>query len=339
MKILVVQRDSLVAGVNFSLSVYARVVEAMDWLRDQGKIQYAVCGENEEAIFPALRWADAVIFNKHISAGAVRIAEEARKRGLRTLLDFDDLVTAFPAYSAGADEHEKFFPGEMLGLMDVVTVANARLRKEISPLRDDCVLVPNGIYAEKYPKPVMEEASPPRCVFTNADYLKIDRFRRGFTRVLQDFHQLHPEITFDFFGDAFPELLSLPFIHYTRRIPYSEYINCLARTGYCFAITPLGGKEDAANLRFNRCKNPFKFLNYGIAGIPAVYSSTDIYDECIDNGVTGLIAKNDYASWMEKLEYMYADANFRRKIKYTSYNCIYAKYHIRESANKFFDLI
>ena len=339
MNVLVVQRQSLVAGVNFSLSVHARIIEAMDWLRDQGMIEYACCGESEEVIFTVLKWADAVIFNKHFSDRAVAIAHAAQKAGCVTLLDLDDLVTAFPSYSGGASAKKQNRFAEMIELMDCVTVSNTRLLEAVRPLRPDCVLMPNGIYVEKYPEPVMEEAYPPRCVFTNADYLKIQYFKNEFISLLQNFHDAHPEVIMDFFGDPFPELTSLPFVHYTRRIPYAEYIQCLAQNGYCFAITPLGAQEDEESLAFNRCKNPFKFINYGIAGIPCIYSDADIYADCIENGHTGLLVKNTRDSWQAAMELMFTNIQIRTHIRENSYKIICNKYHISPAAQICYNLL
>lgn len=332
MNILIIQRQSLVAGIDFSLSVYARIIEAMEWLRDQGLVEYACCGESEESVFSMLKWADAVIFNKHFSDRALIIARAAQKEGCVTLLDFDDLVTAFPSYSGGATTRGQNRLTEMLTLMDCVTVSNTHLLSAMCQRRMDCVLVPNGIYAEKYPEPVTKEGGPPRCVFTNADSLKIQHFKRDFINLLQNFHKAHPEVVMDFFGDVFPELTSLPFVHYTRRIPYTEYIQCLALNGYCFAITPLGSGEDTESLTFNRCKNPFKFLNYGIAGIPGIYSDCDIYRDCVKNGKTGLLVKNTYDDWFASMELLLVDTELRNTIRKASYQAVYSQYHIRHAA-------
>lgn len=337
MNVLVVQRQSLVAGVNFSLSVYARIIEAMEWLADHGLAAHAVCGEHDEAFGKALRWADVVIFNKHFSDNALLLAAHAKKAGCLTILDLDDLVTDFPAYSGGSSTMNTTFM-QMLAGVDRVTVANERLLEAIRPLRQDCTLIPNGIYVEKYPVPVMEEASPPRCVFTNADYLKMQSFKREFIRVLQDFHAAHPEVIFDFFGDPFPELASLPFLHYTRRIPYTEYIRCLAKTGYCFAITPLGCAEDAANQRFNECKNPFKYLNYGVAGIPGIFSDSIIYRECVKNCLTGFIIPNSYEAWRNTMELLYLDDALRYSMREKIYTTVKDRYHISITASNWLNL-
>lgn len=337
MNVLVVQRQSLVAGVNFSLSVHARIIEAMDWLRDQGMIEYACCGESEDVIFAVLKWADAVIFNKHFSDRAIAIAHAAQKAGCVTLLDLDDLVTAFPSYSGGAAKGQNRFT-EMIELMDCVTVSNARLLEAVRPLRPDCVLMPNGIYVEKYQRPMREE-HPPRCLITNADYLKMHFFKRDFIRLLQTFHQQHPRIAIDYFGDPFPEIASLPFIHFVGRKPYTDYLHCLAQTGYCFALVPLGGREDAENARFNSCKNPFKLLNYAVTGIPAIYSEACIYSEAVEDGVTGLLVSNTFDAWMTAMERLLGDADLRQLIRYNSYEEVRKKYHISTAATLYYQLL
>ncbi|MDR1396724.1 MAG: hypothetical protein LBJ14_03210 [Desulfarculales bacterium] len=339
MNVLVIQRQSLVAGADFSLSVYARIIEAMDWLRDQGMIQYACCGESERAVFGMLNWADAVIFSKHFSDKAIAIARAAKKAGCVTILDLDDLVTAFPSYSGGNAAQRQGGFSVMFDIMDHITVANSRLLEAMRPARGDCRLAPNGIYVEKYPKPLMEEAYPPRCVFTNADYLKVQAFKYDFIHLLQDFHAAHPEVVMDFFGDPFPELTSLPFIHYTQRIPYAEYIRCLARNGYCFAVTPLGAEEDEESLYFNQCKNPFKFLNYGIAGIPCIFSASNIYTECVVHGHTGLLVNNTRHAWSESMELMFEDTLLRATIKENSYRTVCEQYHIEPAARLYYELL
>ncbi len=339
MNVLVIQRQSLVAKIDFSLSVYARIVEAMDWLSDHGLVQYASCGEFEECVWTAMQWADIVVFNKHFSEGAIGLATKAKQLGKRTLLDIDDLVTAFPSYSGGkqSNNEENFI--KMLTLMDTVSVANTTLLDAMQPYRSDCILIPNGIYVEKYPTPIMDDAYPPRCVFTNADYLKIRSFKSDFLRVLHDFHDTHPEVSFDFFGDPFPELDSLPFIHYICRTPYDEYINCLAKNGYMFAITPLGADEDKESAYFNSCKNPFKYLNYGVAGIPGIYSDAKIYRDCVTHGETGILVENTYDSWMAAMEKMITDSELREHVVNNAMQNIKLNYNIKDSAQQYYKLM
>jgi len=340
MNVLIVQRQSLVSGACFSLSVYARIIEAMDWLRDMNYLQYAVCNENDPTIFRILQWAHVVIFCKHISSLALKIAQKAHEYGCITLLDIDDWIFTFPKYSGGCLQGDvrKTNICNMLDSVDIITVANEHLKNEISKICNNVTLIPNGIYVERYPELNMEEQYPPRVIFTNADFLKICNFKHEFLRVLQDFSNTYPQVIFDFYGDPFPEIYSLPFMHYTCRTPYSDYIDCLANSGYCFAVTPLGGNEDPDDLHFNCCKNPFKYLNYGLAGIPGIYSNVSIYSQCVKDKITGLLVENSYAAWFHGLEEMLYNQNLRNSIRQDAYHDIVSNYHIKKSALLFFKL-
>lgn len=334
MKILVVQRGSHVATAPFSLSVAARITEPLDYLADRGEVSYVTVGEVGVDIDGYLKWADAVIFSKHFSPESISIAEKARKRGLRTVYDLDDWILEFPAYSGGSLRQSgrienilKFFE-----LVDVVTVSNERILREIRQYFESPILVPNGMYVEKYGLSCEKPYDPPRVVFTNADVLKIEASKQGFIRALQDFFQSHPEYILDCFGDPFPEIHSLPIMHFTSRMPYEDYMHCLVAGKYSFAVTPLGGIEDRESLLFNGCKNPFKFLNYGAAGVPGIYSRTPIYENCIIPDSTGLLVENSYGGWRDSMERMVVDIDLRERIRNNALLEVKAKHHIRFSA-------
>jgi glycosyltransferase involved in cell wall biosynthesis len=340
MNILVVQRQSLVASVSFSLSVHARIVEAMEWLRDQNLISFATCDENSSAISKMLPWADAVVFCKHFSFTSIALARKAREKNKIVLLDIDDWVFDFPSYSGGENDASTASRiSEMLDLAHVVTVANQILLDKVKTFCKEATFVPNGIYAEKYPSPSFKESWPSRIVFTNADFLKVNSFKREFVRVLQVFSAKHPEIIFDFYGDSFPELDSLPFMHYTNRIPYNDYMCCLSNSSYCFGIVPLGAEEDKESSLFNSCKNPFKYINYGLSGIPAIYSNASIYKHAIKDRETGILVSNDYSSWINAMEEVLGNKTLRECIVNNSREDILNNYHISKSADVYYKLM
>lgn len=341
MNILVVQRQSLVTDIDFSLSVYARIIEAMDWLRDQGVVNYATCGEYEEEMKHCLGWADALIFCKHSSERSLKIMQRATEMGLPTILDLDDWVFEFPSYSGGTTGQTQRVERirAMMTMASMVTVANERLLQGVWGLRPDAELVPNGMYVEKHYRPDQVSRVRNRVVFTNADFLKIGAFKQGFLGVLQDFFSEHKDLVLDFYGDFFPELLELPFMHYTNRIRYDDYLRCLSNGDYLFAITPLGGNEDRGNAEFNARKNPFKYLNYGVAGVPGIYSDVPIYQDCISNGHTGVLVPNTVEGWSDAMQRMTRDADLRRVIRENAYKDVAERFHIRKSANRYLKIL
>ncbi|QJT09797.1 glycosyltransferase [Oceanidesulfovibrio marinus] len=341
MRVLVAQRQSHVSGVSFSLSVFARVVEAMEWLRDQGRLHFVTHLENDPEVYRLFAWADAVVFCKNASPNSIELAARARDMGKKVLLDFDDWTLDFPSYSGGPrnDPANTQRVRRMLELADVVTVANVRLLQALRCMREDLVLVPNGIYVEKYPEAKPEEPSRQKLVFTNADLLKLECFRKDFLRVLQDFWAAHPKYTVDFYGDPFPELISLPFIHYTNRISYGDYLQCLANGAYHFSIIPLGGCEDEASRFFNSCKNPFKYINYGLLGIPGVYSNTDLYKDVVVDGETGLLVENTYEAWVDAMNRLASSYELRQRIREQAREDVKRNFHIKDGAEVFWQLL
>jgi hypothetical protein len=127
-------------------------------------------------------------------------------------------------------------------------------------------------------------------------------------------------------------MFSLPFLHFTNRMPYDNYMRAIVSGGYQFAITPLGGEEDDEAAEFNACKNPFKYINYGTARIPGIYSAAEIYTACVQHGRTGLLVDNDFASWYDALERMAADRSLRDTMRAAAYDDIMENFHVKSSA-------
>ena len=338
LRVLALQRESHVAPGVPSLSVAARVTEVLDYLQHEERIDYTSITETDAAAGAGVRWADVVILSKHASASALALAQQGRKAGKRLIYDIDDLIFSFPEYSGGKQKQDKTAQIlQIIELCDVVTVANLRLQEKILPHVQDTHFVPNGMWVEKYAPGglpgLSNEATPDRIVFTNADFIKLERSKEVLLTALQVFFIKHPQFVLDFYGDPFPEIVSLPFLHFTNRMPYEQYIHSLISGHYALSITPLGASEDSAAADFNACKNPFKYLNYGAAGIPGIYSASPIYTGCIQHGVTGLIVENHLSDWTEALEALAFDSQLRQRIREAAFEDIVTNHHARYSAD------
>ena len=338
MKILALQRESLVARGVPSLSVTARITEVLEYLESLNRVTFTAISETDEAAQGGINWANVLILSKHSSARAVDLAKYARKRGLRIIYDIDDWIFSFPKYSGGNSNNDKVsMIYELISLSDVVTVANQTLLRKVRSLlpTSSVILVPNGMWVEKYVGANITaglEASPPRIVFANADLLKVQTAKDMLLTALQVFFLRHPEFVLDFYGDPFPEMFSLPFLHFTNRTPYVDYMRALVSGRYQFAITPLGSSEDAEAVEFNACKNPFKYMNYGAAQVPGIYSQAPIYTECIVNGETGLLVSNDFNGWVAALEQLASDSDLRKQIRMNAFEDVMNHHHISKSA-------
>lgn len=342
-KILVLQRESHVAKGVLSLSVVARVTEALDYLQDLNKIEYIVISENDTIANNAVLWCDVILLSKHSSTNALHLVKYAKKNGVMIIYDIDDWIFSFPKYSAAKEQGQKLsIIKEIISLSDYVTVANKVLLNAIKEYCENPIYVPNGMYVEKYISPkrvkVSCEITPPRIVLTNADLLKVNNSKDDFLNALQTFFHKNPEYILDFYGDPFPEMFTMPFLHFTNRIPYTDYMQALINGCYQFAITPLGGEEDKESLFFNSCKNPFKYLNYATACVPGIYSNSSIYNDGTILSSTGILVENTYDDWLEALIKMSSNFELREKIRINAHKDILHNHHISTGADIFMNL-
>lgn len=341
-KVLVLQRVSHVAHNVPSLSVAARITEALEYLQDQNTIIYIAIDETDPLTDTALKWADILILSKHSSDHALQVVHLAKQLSKRIIYDVDDWIFSFPSYSNAKDQAKKLDNiKKIIELADHITVANTTIFKAIQEFVSNPILVPNGMYVERYlSQETFDEYQPPRIVFTNADMLKMEYSKETFLKVLQIFSIQHPEYLLDFYGDPFPEMHSIPFLHFTNRMPYPDFMKSLVAGKYQFAITPLGGIEDEESYFFNSCKNPFKYLNYGNACVPGIYSKAPIYtNECVTHGKTGLLIDNTIDEWIDAMENFAINKSLRDTIRSNAFKDIKQNYHIKQSADVLYALM
>jgi len=343
-RVLVLHRESLVAPGVPSLSVSARVTEVLDYLENENGIEHFAVSENDAFIERAVAWADVMILNKHRSAKALALVRLAKRIGKGVIYDIDDWIFSFPGYSGGCAGAEADHALEIIAACDVVTVANAELMRCLPDIVSGAslVLLPNGMWIERYTtsnKALFDEECTRRIVFTNADFLKVQGAKDSILTALNVFFMRHPDCILDFFGDPFPEMFSLPFLHFTNRMPYQDYMRAITSGDYMFAITPLGANEDEESAAFNACKNPFKYINYSVAGIPGIYSSAKIYRDCVEHGRTGLLVENTFEAWLDAMEMFLADPGFRTRVRLAAFQHVMQDYHVKSGADILSDLI
>lgn len=343
-RVLVLHRESLVAPGAPSLSVSARLTEALDYLGSESGLEHCSVSESDACIERAVAWCDVVLLSKHRSARTLELVRLARQLGKGVIYDIDDWIFSFPSYSGGASCAADNYSSEIISLCDFVTVANAELMRRVPLVVPGAKLVylPNGMWVERYGRCVDGRGSSEcsgRVLFTNADFLKVQESKEAILSALNVFFMRHPGCVLDFFGDPFPEMFSLPFLHFTNRMPYQEYMRAIVSGDYMFAITPLGAAEDAESADFNACKNPFKYINYGVAQIPGIYSSAKIYRDCVSHGTTGLLVDNTFDAWLNAMELYSADARLRSRIKAAAFQHVMREYHVKTGAEVLWNLI
>jgi len=84
--------------------------------------------------------------------------------------------------------------------------------------------------------------------------------------------------------------LTRPFTH-----SYDQYLEALSKERFDFMISPL-----FADSFTKRSKCPVKYLEATMAGAVGIYSDTVVY-EAVEDGITGIKARNEPGCWLEAL--------------------------------------
>lgn len=65
---------------------------------------------------------------------------------------------------------------------------------------------------------------------------------------------------------------------------------------------------------FNRYKSDIKFLDYGVMGIPGIFSNVGPYPATVRDRITGVLVENDVEAWYQAMETLVQDDNLRRRL-------------------------
>ncbi len=92
-------------------------------------------------------------------------------------------------------------------------------------------------------------------------------------------------------------------------IRYPEFMEWTASSlGWDFAIAPL--RDD----RFNAAKSDLKLLDYGVLGVPALFSRVPSFRDSVQDGVTGLLVDNSADAWSNALTRRAEDEALRTQL-------------------------
>lgn len=339
-KVVVVQRNTNVASKPLpSRSVYARLLEPFEYLRDLGLIKLDVI--DEKALNLHEHPFDILVFSKHTSAVSLELSEKARSIGKTVIYDIDDFLPAFPSYSGGQMIKERIASiRKHTEIASIVTTATSFLKEKIDEFfQITSQLAPNGINVERHAKYLKPKKGNLKIVFTNADLIKIDNFKNDFFKLMNSFLRNNTSVEFDIITDPNDEMNNFLRFNNLGNVSWFEHKRLLAENAYDLAITPLGGTEDFESLLFNSCKSPIKYLEYGALYIPGIYSKTPIYENVITNNETGILVANTPEEWSDALQRLIADSQLRRQIAKNAFDDIMANHHVKNSAGKWLEII
>ncbi|MGQ2997374.1 glycosyltransferase [Variovorax sp.] len=334
-------RILIVAELSIPACKRYRVDQKVDMFEHLGVETTVLSWRDAEACRAALPFHGLLIFYRVPAAPhMVLLATEARRLGVPSFFDVDDLIFDWDAYrrqllASGAPSDRMASSKETTAQYRQMlshcqhgigsTAAIARSMGEIVPGKTH--VVPNALdegilalAAELERRPVKTD---PR--FVTIGYGSGSRTHDGdfgvVASALLAVMQRHPQVRLAIHG---PLELPAPFRRFADRvfqIPFlqgDDYLRALA--SWQISIAPL---EDSL---FNEAKSNIKFIEAAILGVPSICSGTGPFREGIEHGRTGMIADTP-EEWEAALTRLVLDAGLRHGIAEEARRSVLSRYH------------
>lgn len=129
--------------------------------------------------------------------------------------------------------------------------------------------------------------------------------------------------------------LPVKYHHLNKRdIHYHGFVKWMHKhIAWDFAIAPL------ARTPFNDGKSDLKILDYGIFGIPGIFSDVPSYHDTVRNGENGLLVSNTPQAWEEALEKMASDTALRQQMAATVKQEVWETRTLAQNAWRWLDAV
>ncbi|NJN93623.1 MAG: glycosyltransferase [Anaerolineales bacterium] len=293
-------------------STVINVVKPLLQLHLAAKIQMDISFES--LVTPSkLAWADVVIFCRNIEPEYGHLLELAFTWGKPIIYDLDDNLLEAPDSTPGL----RYFrhPERQAQLKKYLTQANLvrvyapALQRYLASYNSNVFKV-NGPLDWK----LVPSSFPPRTsqrvrlVYATArleDEIG-EMLVNSILRILNTF----PQVELTIWGPQLKALQRQPGVRHLNVImDYDAFFYKFARQRFDIGLAPL--PDDL----FHRCKTNVKFREFAACQIAGVYSNIEVYSECVENGITGLLVGSDEVEWFTAIARLIEDLSLRENIQ------------------------
>jgi len=315
--------------------VRLRVLDPLRALEDQGRVQVTFVSPYSKTIdIEGLLAADLFVVGREFADKefSQEITEVARLLGKPIVFELDDLLTKVPRSNPVWQYCNKIAPDmeEMIRDADYITASTEPLRDELAEIDPSApqraVVLRNCVNTE-----IWGATMPARDTRADGEPLVIGWFgsptHQDDLEIVTDAiryiaRKYEGAVEFQFFGYMPEEFAEIPGVSLARgpQVNVVRHAQGVRDAHIDVAIAPLTDHP------FNHSKSDLKWLEYSICGIPGIYSNVTPYACSITNGVTGLLAENDTASWVAAIELLIRDHEFRNTMARAAFDEVRANY-------------
>ncbi len=257
--------------------------------------------------------ADVLVMSHTIDPAHAWILDCAREVGTPLLYDIDENLLEPPADVRGLDFHRaparQTAVRQALSQAAVVRTYAPALERYLRSFNANVVRTDGPVEWRLVPaEPLRRSGDRVHLVYATSrlqDSIGAVLVR-PLTRVLDE----HPNVDVTIWGPRFPELEGHPRVRFREFIrDYDRYFDEFARAGFDIGLAPM--PDDL----FYQCKTATKFREYAACRIAGIYADTEMYRDCVSDGITGLLVPPNEEAWVAAMGRLIDDAALRARIQ------------------------
>lgn len=278
-----------------------------------------------------------VIVIQRINPYSIHLLKKAKKHNIKVVYesddDFLDINPENPSYSYILGNFDNIL--KLVKNSDKLVVSTNELKNRFNKAGLENVEIVRNYY--------VEDALPLRpFTFRGNEFIKIGYFgtlthdndleliHNVILRLKDIFSKKGISILFEIAGASIDD--SIDWFN-VRKIPYYpmalpafyDWLNY--NSDWDIGIIPL------VDTNFNKCKSELKYIEFSALGIPVVASNINVYNETIEDGVTGYLA-GDEDEWVDKLSKLIEDPNLRNAMVNNAREDLFKNYSLKSRVNQ-----
>lgn len=259
--------------------------------------------------------ADIIVVQRQISPDSLNFVRERKRQGKTIIYTIGDNMFQLPPHSPVFYYYSPQVIKTGAAIMNechAITTTTPYLAKQLSlhSGNQNVHIVPHLIAKEHINKIAPREPTDEvRIGWTTTPYHIGDW--PICSHAIKDICKKYPQVKIIFWGFINEDMSSYvpkDQLEFYSWVDVLEYYNCLVSMDLDIGIAPL---EDTP---YNNAKSPLKFVEYGMLGIPGIYSPTPPYDTVVHLEAGLKPKKNRYREWYRWLEYLIENRDERYRI-------------------------
>ncbi|MDO9571496.1 MAG: glycosyltransferase [Hydrogenophaga sp.] len=261
---------------------------------------------------------------------AIELVAEVRQRGATLIYTLDDNLLDLGLDEEGNSIAEetlratRYFIRTAHGLI----VSTPALAQRLSALNSRVIVLPNALDERLFKPKERDVVRPGSRPFSRAE--SDDFIRIGYMGTLTHAYDLKiiveplRKLLYHYADSVRLEIVgvsaeqerikrlfgtAVKFLEPTDGAHYECFANWFrSNVHWDIGLAPLSSRQ------FNQYKSDIKYLDYGILGIPGIFSKIGPYPASVLNGVTGILVDNNVEAWYRAMEALVQDEDMRKQL-------------------------